>query len=571
MDVIRNGERINALSKNAISTNQREMSLERHITDRRLTVSLSIDDLRVGDIIDYQATIVVISGSHPLCGKYYHEVFRLNWDCKVYEQTVRITNHSSRDIIAQYCLIEAGEYRMESTAVTEGETFFERYSDLDSLAIEDASPNWLWPNTLLVTTDTEWPELSSYLYGFYDSLGVLSSNINIAELPDIDLCDDVSDNIISIVRFVQNEIRYKGENYGVFTHTPKKPELTLEKRYGDCKDKSNLLVALLRSINVCSHLALVNTNYGSKLLYLNPSPYHFNHMVVHVRHDGIDYYFDPTIKKQSGDLEHSATLDYGYVLILSREGNNLEKIPHSISQDVFRLKHVIDFTEPGEGIGTLTIQRKYYSHRANNARYYLQSSDREKLAKDYLHAAIEETDLELVSIKPLSIERDDAALNVVETEEKYGIVKLLSSNSDNQIHLPTRICEEFPTTRSRGLPVNIELDGRVTHLIEVHYRSIPYISSQETVIENKWFTYHDSIRVEGNSVFLYATSSPLKKSVNSKHLDEYSADVEKLQNRSMNNIAVISHSHEQTSRLGERMLAFAATLIVILLVLKGLV
>ncbi len=46
-------------------------------------------------------------------------------------------------------------------------------------------------------------------------------------------------------RFVQDEIRYMGIEMGIYSHRPNSPERVLKQRYGDCKDKSLLLVHLL--------------------------------------------------------------------------------------------------------------------------------------------------------------------------------------------------------------------------------------------------------------------------------------------------------------------------------------
>src|SRR5690606_28080296 len=45
--------------------------------------------------------------------------------------------------------------------------------------------------------------------------------------------------------FVQNEVRYMGVEVGEYSHRANKPEKVFDQRYGDCKDKSVLLSALL--------------------------------------------------------------------------------------------------------------------------------------------------------------------------------------------------------------------------------------------------------------------------------------------------------------------------------------
>lgn len=563
IDIIREDKCIHALNVDEILETQRETSLERHITDQRLTVSVSIDDLRVGDIVDYQATHVVKASEHPFKGKYYRELFRLNWTCPVYKQHIRIINESKREILAQYDTLESGKFSTKTKPIAIGQTLLESFTDLEVRPIEDTSPYWLWPNAIIVTSKTSWLELSSYLYSYYETQKGLFESIDPSTVEGISLGGNKAENIVSIIRFVQNEIRYKGENQGVFSHTPKSPSHTLKKRYGDCKDKSNLLVGLLKYINVEAYLTLVNSNYGLKIGHLNPSPYHFNHMIVCIRVDGQEYYFDPTIKKEAGNLMSSVNLDYGYGLILTKKGSELKKIPYSITNDVFLLEHFIDFTETIDGVGTLTISRTFYKHRANNIRYYLSSNDSKKLEKEYLESAEEVLNVKLKSLEPFSLLFDDTDKNIIKVSESYIIVEIPNDKNENQIHIPTDIYLEFPTSRRRDQPLRIDLDGRITHKIEAKYKGDAASYSDSITIQNRWFSYDDQITTKGDTVYLSAVATPSKQYVHVEDLDTYIEDVEKVYSRHMNNLSTIGQDVGNYNKLGTIMFIVAALLVIL--------
>jgi hypothetical protein len=568
VDVVRDGVRFSVLNNENISIIQREKSLENHITDNRETVSLSIDDLRVGDIIDYQATDITCAGDHPLNGKFYNSIFWLNWNCPVLIEKVRIINESRKSIQLQHCAYKDGKHGSTREYVKPKEIFAKEYENLSSMPFEDVTPSWLWPDFLMATTCAEWEELSSYLYKFYTSHGALEGNVSIA---DIDICDPggtSEENIIDIVRYVQNEVRYKGENHGIYTHTPKSAEYTLTKRYGDCKDKSNLLVTLLEQINVKAYLMLVNTDYGIKIKGLNPSLYHFNHMIVHIEHDGKDYYFDPTIKKQAGDLEHSSTLDYGYGLDLTEKGVPLSKLQHDITRDVYKLKHIFDFSGKASDEKSLKIIRTYHVHRADNMRFYIESTANKKLAEDFHTFAKEELCVDLSIVKPITVSHDDKKLNILQTEEQYSISDSPEKNRDEQLHVPTNIYNEFPTTTNKDMPLRIDMDGRMTHDIEVIYKTDPLITVEKASINNKWFCYQDSILRKDNVLYLSATAVPKRRHVSSCDIDDYVSDVAVLRERSMNNFSRFSNDHSYISSLGGWMIISSAIVVVILIVSK---
>jgi hypothetical protein len=570
VDIIRDGVRFSVLNEENISIVQREKSLENHVTDNRQTVSLSIDDLRSGDIIDYQATDIARAGEHPLVGRHYNSVFWLNWNCPVFLQKIRIVNASGNIIQVQHCTYRDGEHGSTREYIKPAETFIREFTDLKSMPFEDVTPVWLWPDFLLATTCSKWEELSAYLFDYYTTHGALEGDVNIAELGILKPGQNTEEKIISIVRFVQNEIRYKGENHGIFTHTPKPAGHTLTKRYGDCKDKSNLLVILLNQINVKACLTLVNTDYGIKISRLNPSLYHFNHVVVHIEHDGKDYYFDATIKKQAGDLEHSTTLDFGYGLDLVETGAPLRKLRHDIDRDVFKLKHIFDLSGKQSDKNLLKIVRTYYANRADNMRFYLESTTAAKLAEDFHSYASEDLGQDLSVEKPITIANDDVALNILQTEEIYSLDDPSGQERDDQLHVPTNIYTDFPTTTSKQMPLKIDLDGRVSHDIEVIYRNEPLIQCEKASINNQWFCYQDSIHRKDNVLYMSASAVPKRKHVSCRDIADYLGDVEIMRQRSMNNFNRSSSDHSYLKSLGNWMMITSAVFaLVILLVSKS--
>ena len=78
ISIIRNGTKIDALDEENISVIQRERSLESHITDNRLTISVTIDDLRVGDHVEYISTIIERKSEHPFHGRHFHSNYGLS-------------------------------------------------------------------------------------------------------------------------------------------------------------------------------------------------------------------------------------------------------------------------------------------------------------------------------------------------------------------------------------------------------------------------------------------------------------------------------------------------------------
>lgn len=90
------------------------------------------------------------------------------------------------------------------------------------------------------------------------------------------------DKIAAIARFVQG-LQYISIQTGVGRgggYKPHAPSQVLARGYGDCKDKANLMRALLSAVGVESHLVLI---YSGDRRYVRrewPSPQQFNHCII---------------------------------------------------------------------------------------------------------------------------------------------------------------------------------------------------------------------------------------------------------------------------------------------------
>ena len=85
---------------------------------------------------------------------------------------------------------------------------------------------------------------------------VRASSLDGVEVPGAEL-DSQWEQIAARTAWLQSEVRYTGVNLGEAAIVPRSPAETLARRYGDCKDKATLLVALLRELGIPSFVALL--------------------------------------------------------------------------------------------------------------------------------------------------------------------------------------------------------------------------------------------------------------------------------------------------------------------------
>ncbi len=90
------------------------------------------------------------------------------------------------------------------------------------------------------------------------------------------------DSIAKIVARLHHEVRYTGVEFGAARLIPEFPSETLRRRFGDCKDKSILLVAALRASGIDAHVALLSAGEGQDVAADLPGLGMFNHAIVYV-------------------------------------------------------------------------------------------------------------------------------------------------------------------------------------------------------------------------------------------------------------------------------------------------
>ena len=116
------------------------------------------------------------------------------------------------------------------------------------------------------------------------------------------------------------------------------------------------------------------------------------------------------------------------------------------------------------------------------------------------------------------------------------------------------------------MPLCIDIEGRVTHDIELMYKTEPLIPVEKASISNKWFCYQDSVLRKG----LSATAVPKRKYVNTDDVESYQSDVEVMRERSVNNFSRYSSDHSRLKSLQSWMIFTSAFLAIIVLIVSKL-
>nr|WP_246583729.1 DUF3857 domain-containing protein [Bradyrhizobium iriomotense] len=318
--VLRGAEVIEHAKADAFQLLRRETNLERLIFDGRLTASLLIPDVRIGDIVDLAVTVY---GNVPVLGRRHAAWVVFDSFNPWFEHRHRLLRPLERNVIAK-----AYNDPPEAAVVVAGQTEDVRWrmTGQERRTIEALTPSWVLLRPALQFSEFEsWSDVARLLAPFYEGTELppaLAEEVDrlAAATPEPDR------RAVEWLRFVQRELRYFAFSLGEGGLTPRALDAIWSTRFGDCKDAATLYVAGARRMGLDACAALVSTTHGYSLNRFLPSSAVFDHCIVRLRLDERSYWLDPTASVQSGTLKHVFQPHIGWGLVLSHGTVELEEL-----------------------------------------------------------------------------------------------------------------------------------------------------------------------------------------------------------------------------------------------------
>ncbi|WP_423130132.1 DUF3857 domain-containing protein [Gaoshiqia sp. Z1-71] len=354
----RGDKTIDQLKRGQIELMRNEQNADRLIYDGSWSALAILKDVRVGDILEYEITL---RGKNPIWGKHVYSNHQLAYNQEVFELYKSTLVHADQHI--QYQLIAGAS---EPSVSREGNlTRYEWHlKEVKPIFTDDKTPGWyaVFP-AAEISSFKDWAEVKQWENQLFDFDIQTPLIDNFIKKEKFEASDD---DLIRLIRFVQDDIRYLGMEMGIFSHKPHHPEEILDQRFGDCKDKSYLLAVLLRRIGVDAWPALVHTSIAKQLNDHVPSPFVFNHVIVKFRWKETDYWVDPTLSQQKGALEYLCFPQYAKALVVDDSAAGPEEIPEQ-DQDRIVINEHYWLTDSVSDVSYQVITN-YYGNLANTKR-----------------------------------------------------------------------------------------------------------------------------------------------------------------------------------------------------------
>ncbi|MFH1074072.1 MAG: DUF3857 and transglutaminase domain-containing protein [Candidatus Firestonebacteria bacterium] len=262
------------------------------------------------------------------------------------------------------------------------------------------------------------------------------------------------EKIKAVFYFVAQKIRYVAVELGPNTHEPHSAVEVFKKRYGDCKDKTTLMLSMLKILGIEGAPALVPSNeeaFDEKMPSLNV----FNHVIAAVQYPaGSDNYIWLDGTNEVAAFEGVPFWRSARVFVITADGKGrFVKTPKpEDDRDYFDYTSTMNIDENGDA--ELEMFMGYYGKTAEGPRYSYKYKSPDERKKD-----VEEKGIELESLDIA----DTANTEIPFTVRIKGKIKGVVQKIDDDTMLLSGVVnldayEGIVSAKERKYPVSFE-DG----------------------------------------------------------------------------------------------------------------
>lgn len=322
--IIRGGQTIDLLGKGKkMLVLRREQDLERAMLDGRMSATQQIEGLQVGDIVDAAWTH---SGRDPVAGNRSYDMEGLGFPGVVGRYRARLSWPTGTPI--KYRPTEGfGEPKLSQ----DGDW---TYLVLDAQGVQapkppvGAPPRFRRLGSMETSSFESWNEISRIMAPLYARAAVIAPDSDLrAEIDAIAAKSaDPKVRAFEALRLVEDKTRYFFIGIGDGGYVPAQAGETWRRKFGDCKGKTALLLAILKELKVEAEPALVSLGGGDGMNERLPSLAAFNHVIVKASIDGKTYWLDGTRTGDRSGLEALRPPPHRWALPIRAAGSDLVEI-----------------------------------------------------------------------------------------------------------------------------------------------------------------------------------------------------------------------------------------------------
>lgn len=525
--VLRGDEHKKVLDPASIRVIEKEDGQSDHLYDGMLSAVAFVKDVRPGDLLDYSWSL---EGSNALLGGRFADTFDLTADVPTRLIRHRLLFPASRPLHYRSTLPGV------EPAIANGVYTWTR-TNVPALDVEDNTPDWFDAyDHVQVSEFASWHDVALWADALFQMND--ASRTAVAKLAEQIRTEHPQqrDQIVAAIRFVQDQVRYLGIEMGRNSHEPHQPSEVLEQRWGDCKDKSFLLAALLRELGVEAYPALVNTKLRHNMDRELPSPFEFDHVIteVCVAPDAAGriaggtqkhvYWIDPTLADQGGTLDTIETPNDERALVVRKETGALATI--ETNQKGSTSIAMTYATQSWEAPTSLSVVTTYSGGDADAIRADIAGMSLADIAKARINRLAVDQPKIAADAQPLI--RDDRTRNVVVITERYTVRGLWR---DGFFAFTPHSIEDHlkhPDTVIRAMPLSFPYPLAIHQRVTFHLPAGVSVEGTDDEVSTPALRYASKVTNDGNTITVDYDLRALRDGVAAKDVPDHLTRVNRI-------------------------------------------
>jgi len=329
------------------------------------------------------------------------------------------------------------------------------------------------------------------------------------------------------IRFVQDDIRYMGIEMGEYSHRPNTPDKILLQRFGDCKDKSLLLATILKANGIYANMAYVDTYTKGYVVNYLPAPDLFNHAIVYARLDDKEYWIDPTISYQRGNLSMLTVPDYQQGLVIDPAGKNGFTPVTNIGKGKTIIHEHFLLPSDKKNKGSLTVTSTFTMQYADDQRDGLANSSRKDNENTFLNY-YKNTYGGITIDSPLQV-TDIPDSNRIVIKESYILqspwksdsTKEHANNFNMKANLLRDALPDYAEEDRKVAPLDLRYPFSLDYTITIEMPSTWTVDEEELHIKNDYYAVNFVPSVDGNLVTMHYTFETYQDHIPASFLNTY--------------------------------------------------
>ncbi|MFL6711018.1 MAG: DUF3857 domain-containing protein [Massilia sp.] len=532
--ILRGGATIDRTAKVNVRLLEREEALDAGVYGGEKTVQLLLDDVRVGDTL---WLTYLTEGSNPVFGQRLDRRFALAHAAPV--ELRRITVLYPAGDAVQWRQLAPGMAAADRVAsqspadntdaapadpiapLVDQVGAFKRVR-FEMRAIDAVEPEQRVPGSVQMLPLIQlsqypgWQAVAAWAAQLFPPAAPTASLKNLAARLERDAGagpDDMA-RAGAALRYVQDEIRYFSVSMGENSHRPQPPEVVLARGYGDCKDKSYLLVSLLAQMGIAAHPVLLNSQTGQLATTMLPSPTAFDHAVVRIDLGGKQYFVDATRSGQRGRLDTLPAIFPGAsgLLVDAATTELLSFPPDPDSTPQFELAETLKLAA-FDADATLDARLLYRGNYAEWARRHYGAASPAQIKREALARYEKPYPGATLLAAPVLREKPQGVVELaiqlklpkpVTTEDDVHGIEYDTQVMDDTLAIPPKVVRQFPLQLPQGA-----YRGRYRLTLHWPEQVATVDHPVASTLDTPWFRAHEEYSVRAN-VIEYALDYRLK-------------------------------------------------------------